>query len=179
MFSKWKILAFVGMGIMFGMLGLVGIFGSTTEVIQESEIKPRGYYSKTLDIPFKIGFSEKLSWFDEVIEASISPSNSNSLLEVTIKTLDGDIIWNSKFTGELKDSFVVVPGKAYVVTIMNLGNESITVDLSFVNAYFVDKEGNFVITKNAQYSLFIVAVVIGVSIFIIAQYKMHEIGEKW
>jgi len=44
MFSKWKILAFVGMGVMFGLIGLVGIIGDTTEVIQESEIKPLGVF---------------------------------------------------------------------------------------------------------------------------------------
>jgi len=181
MYSKWKILAFVGMGIMFGILSLVGILGDTTEVIQESEIRPLGiFFDNNLNIPSKESYSEKMSWFGEVVNVSISANDPSLPLEVFVKTIDGNIIWSSKFAGELKDKFVVIPGQGYVITILNQGDESLAGgNFSFENAHFVDKEGNFVITKAGQYSLILVAVGVGVSIFIIAQYKMHQIGEKW
>ena len=181
MYSKWKILAFVGLGVMLGLASLVGIVGDTTEVIQESEIKPLGvFFDNNLNIPSKESYSEKVSWYGEVVNVSISANNPLLQLEAFVKTMDGEIIWISKFAGELKDKFVVMPGQGYVITIMNQGDEPLASgNYSFENAHFEDKDGNFVITKHGQLSLILVAVVLGVSIFIIAQYKMHKIGEKW
>jgi len=181
MYSKWKILAFVGMGIMFGILSLVWILGDTTEVIQESEIRPLGvFFDNNLNIPSNEVYSEKMSWYAEVVNVSISANNPLLPLEAFVKTMDGEIIWSSKFAGELKDKFVVIPGQGYLITIMNQGDEPLARgNFSFENANFEDKDGNFVITKHGQYSIILVAVGIGASIFIIAQYKMHQIGEKW
>jgi len=166
---------------MFGMIGLVGILGDTTEVIQESEIIPVGvFYNNDLIIPAKENFSKKMSWYGEVVKVSISANDPNWPLFVYVQTIDGDTIWSSEFTGEVKDSFVVVPGKTYSMTILNQRDESLSRGhFSFENAYFEDKDGNFVITKHANYSLILVGVGVGLIMIIVGATKMHKKGEKW
>ena len=90
------------------------------------------------------------------------------------------MVYLSKLRSQSITQFAVMPGQGYVITILNQGDESLARgNFSFENAHFGDKDGNFVITKHGQFSLILVAVGIGVSIFIIAQYKMHKMGEKW
>ena len=180
MYSKWKIFAFSGMGVMFGMIGLVGILGDKSN-IQESEMEPLGiFYTYDLNLSAKGNFSKKMSWYSEVINVSISANDSNWPLEAFVKTMDGDIIWSSKFAGEIKDSFLVVPGKAYTTTILNQKDETIRgVHYSFETAYFEDKDGNFVITKHAQLYLILVGVGVGLTMLVVGGTKMQRKGEKW
>jgi len=178
--SKWKILAFCGFGMMFGLWSVVVILADTPEIIQESVVPKGVYFDNDLNIPSKEGISKKVSWYAEVVNVVIFANNPQLPLEVFVKERNGEEIWSAKFTGELKDSFVVSPGKTYTITILNYGTESLqSGSFSFETAYFTDKDGNFIITRHAELFLILASVLSGVATFIFAQYKMHKIGEKW
>ena len=172
--SQWKILAICGVCIMFGVWGLVEVLGTKPEIIQESEVTPVGvFYNKALKLPAHGEFSKKMSWYDEVVSVSIVANNLSSSLFAYVKSTDGETIWSSQFVGEIKDSFIVVPGKSYVTAISNGSEESIIVDYGLENTYFEDREGNFAITQHGKYILVLIGVGIGVTLIIVGGIKMN------
>lgn len=68
---------------------------------------------------------DKQAWYLKDVRIFLNVNPSNVPVFVMIQTEDEKMHYSSEAKGEFRDSVTVVPGKAYFVTVTNIGTESV------------------------------------------------------
>ena len=109
-----------------------------TELGELKYPKPQfNYFERDLILKPGENSFEKQSWILEDVKIFLNPNPSNVPVLILIETEDRKIHYSSQSIGEFRDSFTVIPGKHYFVTVTNIGNESVYfVNFEFDNPKF-------------------------------------------
>lgn len=163
---------------MLGMVVTVQVLGVTPEILQKSEVIPKGiFYNKNLELSGMEYIQKKMSWYAEVVNVSIS-SDPKAIIEASVENNDGKVLWRKEFTGSIKDTIIVVPGEGYLTSFKNRSDQALIVDYSLETALFEDKDGNFVITQHGKYLFVLVAVGISLICIIVGAVNMKKLVKK-
>ncbi|MDH3764583.1 MAG: hypothetical protein OER82_02080 [Nitrosopumilus sp.] len=139
------------------------------------------FYSKgdlTLDPGESI--KDKRAWHDEQLVVFFKTQPPDSTMRILIETEDGKNYWSADTKGEFKESFFVTPGEPYLVTVTNIGSESVIFsEFMFDAVWFFDENGKFVWSGHTRGFVLLIVTIIAFSVAIVSWILAKRAGEPW